>query len=49
MLSLADVQKEVVVLTTAGQALCFLQVGLFIVICDQAYHSCVVSKLDNDI
>ncbi len=49
LLSLADVQEKVVILTPAGQALFFLQVGLFIVICDQANHSCVVSKLDDGV
>ncbi len=49
LLGLADIQKEVVVLTLTGQALYFLQVVLFIVIRDQVHHSCVVSKLDNGV
>ncbi len=44
LLSLADVQKEVVVPTPAGQTLNLYQVGLFIVICDQLHH-----KLDNSV
>lgn len=31
------------------QVLHFIQVGLFIVICDQAHHSCDVSKLDDGV
>ncbi len=46
---LADIQEEVVVLTPAGQALYLFQIGFFIVICDQAHHSCVVSKLNDGV
>ncbi len=49
LLSLSNNQEEVVVLTPAGQVLYFLQVGLFTVICDQAHHSCVISKLDDGV
>ncbi len=49
LLSLADVQGEVVVLTPAGQVLYLLQVNLFIVICDQVHHSCVVRKLGDGV
>ena len=38
---------SVVALTPVGQVLYFFQVGLFIVVYDQAHHSCVVSKLDD--
>lgn len=41
-----DVQDQVAPLTP-GQILHFLQAGLFIVFCDQAGHSYVISKLDD--
>ncbi len=47
--SLAYVKKEVAALTPAGQALYFLQAGLFIVTCDQAHYICFISKCDNSV
>ncbi len=49
LLGLVDVEGEVVLLTQFSQGTHLLSVGRLIVISDQAYHRCVVSKFDDDV
>ncbi len=49
LLGLVDVEWEVVLLTSFSQGTHLLSVGCFIVVRDQAYHRCVVSKFDDDV
>ncbi len=46
---LVDVEGEVVLLTPFSQGTHLLSVGRLIVVGDQAYHRCVISKFDDDI
>ncbi len=49
LLGLVDVEWEVVLLAPFSQGTHLLSVGRLIVVCDQAYHRCVVGKFDDDI
>ncbi len=49
LLGLVDVEWEVVLLTPFSQGTHLLSVGRLIVVGDQAYHRCVISKFDDDI
>ncbi len=49
LLGLVDVEWEVVLLTPFSQGTHLLSVGHLIVVSDQAYHRCVVSKFDDDV
>ncbi len=49
LLGLIDVEGEVVLLTPFSQDTHLLSVGCLIVVSDQAYHRCVVSKFDDDV
>ncbi len=49
LIGLVDVEGEVVLLTQFSQGTHLLSVGRLIVISDQAYHRCVVSKFDDDV
>ncbi len=49
LLGLVDVEGEVVLLTPFSQVTHLLSVGRLIVVGDQAYHCCVVSKFDNGV
>ncbi len=44
-----DVEGEVVLLTPFSQGTHLLSVGRLIVVGDQAYHRCVISKFDDDV
>ena len=46
LLCLDHVEEEVVVLAPHGQVSDLLPIGCLIVVGDQAYHCCVVSKLN---
>ncbi len=46
---LVDVEWEVVLLTPFSQGTHFLSVGRLILVSDQAYHRCVISKFDDDV
>ncbi len=48
-LGLVDVEWEVVLLTPFSQGTHLLSVGRLIVVGDQAYHRCVVSKFDDEV
>ncbi len=49
LLGLVDVEGEVVLLTPFSQGTHLLSVGRLIVVGDQAYHRCVISKFDDDV
>ncbi len=49
LLGLVDVEWEVVLLTPFSQGTHLLSVGRLIVVSDQAYQRCVISKFDDDI
>ncbi len=49
LLGLVDVEWEVVLLTPFSQGTHLFSVGHLIVVGNQAYHRCVVSKFDDDI
>ncbi len=49
LLGLVDVEGEVVLLTPFSQVTHLLSVGRLIVVGDQAYHRCVVSKFVDDV
>ncbi len=49
LLGLVDVEVEVVLLTPFSQGTHLLSVGRLIVVSDQAYHRCVISKFDDDV
>ncbi len=49
LLGLVDVELDVVLLTPFSQGTHLLSVGRLIVVSDQAYHRCVISKFDNDV
>ncbi len=46
---LVDVEWEVVLLTPFSQGTHLLSVGRLILVSDQAYHCCVISKFDDDV
>ncbi len=47
LLCLTHIEGQVVCTTPFSQLCHFLFVGCFIVVADEAYHSCVISKLDD--
>ncbi len=49
LLGLVDIEWEGVLLTPFSQGTHLLSVGRLIVVSDQAYHRCVISKFDNDV
>ncbi|KAK6290915.1 hypothetical protein J4Q44_G00386850, partial [Coregonus suidteri] len=49
LLCLDHVEGEVVVLAPHGQVSVLLPIGCLIVVSDQAYHRCVVSKLNDGV
>ncbi len=49
LLDLVDVEGEVVLLTPFSEGTHLLSVGRLIIVSDQAYHHCVVSKFDDDV
>ncbi len=49
LLGLVDVEWEVVLLTPFSQGTHILSVGRLIVVSDQAYHRCVISKFADDV
>ncbi len=49
LLGLVDVEWEVVLLTPFSQGTHLLSVGRLIIVSDQAYHHCVISKFDDDV
>ncbi len=49
LLGLVDVEREVVLLTPFSQGTHLRSVGRLIVVSDQAYHRCVISKFDDDV
>ncbi len=49
LLGLVDVEWEVVLLAPFSQGTHLFSVGHLIVVSDQAYHRCVVSKFDDDV
>ena len=48
-LCLDHVEGEVVVLAPHGQVSDLLPIGCLIIVCDQAYHCSVISKLDDSV
>ncbi len=49
LLGLVDIEWEVVLLTPFSQGTHLLSVGRLIIVSDQAYHRCVISKFDDDV
>ena len=49
LLCLAHIEGEVVVLAPHSQLFDLLRIGCLIVVGDQAYHCCVVSKLNDGV
>ncbi len=47
LLCLTHIEEQVVCTTPFNQLCHFLSVGCFIIVADEAYHSCVIGKLDD--
>ncbi len=47
LLCLTHIEGQVVCTTPFNQLCHFLSVGCFIIVADEAYHSCVICKLDD--